>query len=99
MFKVFVTVVFDKEIVNNKGEGDVVGLVEEITFNKGQFFIACSGQTSDDVVVSNFSSLFQAIPGFIDFSVGIITIKFNVVLVNDGLWDSGSMKMNITNIR
>ena len=43
MFKVFVPVVFDEEIVNNKGEGDVAGLVEEITFNEGQFFIASSG--------------------------------------------------------
>ena len=88
MFKVFVPVVFDEEIVDNKGEGDVAGLVEEITFDEGRFFIACSGQTSDDVVVSNFSSLFQAIPGFIDFCVRKITIKFNVVFVNDGLRDS-----------
>ena len=43
MFKVFVLVIFDDKIINNKGEGDVLGLVKEITFDEVRFLVADDG--------------------------------------------------------
>ena len=56
--KIFVTVILDEEVINNKDKGDDMCLVVEIILDKSQFDISCSSQAFDNVIVSKFTGLF-----------------------------------------
>lgn len=92
-------VTLDEEIINNKGKGNCTRFVVEITFNKSQLDVTRCGQAFHDVIMSNFTGLLQSIPRFLDPGVGVVTVKIDVVFVNDGLGDGGTMKTNIFTLR
>ena len=49
--EIFILRVLDTEIVNDKGEGDFAGLVEEKAVSEGRFHIAVFAEMLDKVVV------------------------------------------------
>ena len=66
---IFNICVFDTKIINNKGEGDGSGGVEEEAFGVFGFSVTKLCQVLSQVVVGNASRFFESIPCLVDSSV------------------------------
>lgn len=85
--EILVLRVLDSEVVNNKGEGDFAGLVEEKSFGVGRFDVAVFAEMLDEVVVGNFAGLFESIPRLFNFRINkTIDDKVVEVVIFDNTW-------------
>ena len=93
--------VLDTKIVDDKGEGDFAGLVEEKAVSEGRFHISVFAEMLDEVVVGDLACLFESIPRLFNFRINetIDDKVVEVIIRNNSRRDECKTKTNILGVR
>ena len=78
MINIVFVCVFDTKVVNHKSEGDVPCFMEKDTFGVWGFVVAKFFQVCNEIVMSKFSGLFEAVPHLLDscIDIALLLISF-----------------------